>query len=70
MNLAMDWKKRTYLIAGILGLLTGLGTAYFLVQRAQSEERELSIGAGEGVRLGLLLLGALRQIGQIAEEKS
>lgn len=70
MNLDMDWKKRTYIIAGILGLLTGLGTAYFLVRRAESEEKELSIGAGEGLRLGLLLLGALRQIGQLAEDKS
>jgi len=70
MNFDMDWKKRTYIIAGILGLLTGLGTAYFLVRRAESEEKELSIGAGEGLRLGLLLLGALRQIGQLADEKS
>ncbi|MBN1266585.1 MAG: hypothetical protein JXA25_13910 [Anaerolineales bacterium] len=70
MNFNMDWKKRTYLIAGIIGLLTGLGTAYFLVQRAEMEEQELSIGAGEGLRLGLLLLGALRQIGQLTEEKS
>ncbi len=70
MNSNLDWKRRTYLVGGILGLLTGLGTAYFLVKRAESEEVELSIGAGEGLKLGLLLLGALKQIGQLTEIKS
>jgi hypothetical protein len=70
MRFNMDWKTRTYIIAGILGLVTGLGTAYFLVRRAEMEETELSIGAGEGLRLGLLLLGALRQIGQLTEGES
>jgi nitrate reductase gamma subunit len=70
MNAGMDWKKRTYLIAGIIGLLTGIGTAYFLVRRAESEERELSIDPGDGIKLGLTLLGALRQVGQLTEGKS
>jgi len=70
MRFNMDWKTRTYIIAGIFGLVTGLGTAYFLVRRAELEEQELSIGAGEGLRLGLLLLGALRQIGQLTEGES
>ena len=70
MIINMDWRQKTYVVAGLLGLLTGLGTAYFLVRRAESEETELTIGAGEGLRLGLLLLGALKQIGQLTEYKT
>lgn len=70
MIINMDWRQKTYVVAGLLGLLTGLGTAYFLVRRAENEETELTIGAGEGLRLGLLLLGALKQIGQLTEDKT
>ena len=66
----MNWKQKTFLVAGLLGLLTGLGTAYFIVQRAELQESPPSLNAGDGLKLGALLIGALRQISQIAEGNS
>mgnify|MGYP006971760511 CR=1 FL=1 len=51
------------LVAGaIIGALTGVGTAYLLTKNAEREGEELAISTGQGLKLGLLILGMLRQI--------
>ena len=62
-----NWKSRTLLIGLLIGALAGLGAAYLLVQRAEREGRMPEMTAGEGVKLGMLVLGMLRQIGQLGE---
>lgn len=61
------WKTRVLLTGAVLGALTGVGAAYLLIQKAEKENRPVKVGASEGVRLGLMLLGLLRQIGQLGE---
>jgi hypothetical protein len=63
-----SWKRRALFLGGLLGALTGVGVAYFLVRRAEEQAQEISIGPGEGVRLGLLLLGLLRQVAELGED--
>ncbi|MBT3190612.1 MAG: hypothetical protein HN736_18110 [Anaerolineae bacterium] len=46
----------------IIGALTGIGTAYLLTKNAEKEGKELAINSGQGLKLGLLILGMLRQI--------
>jgi glucokinase len=46
----------------IIGALTGIGTAYLLTKNAEREGEELAISTGQGLKLGLLILGMLRQI--------
>jgi hypothetical protein len=62
-----NWRGRTLLLGGLLGALTGLAAAYLLIRR--SEEGRPKIGAGEGVRLGLLLLGLLRQVTELGKRE-
>jgi hypothetical protein len=62
-----SWKSRTIVIGIALGALAGLGAAYMLVQRAEREGKSPEMTPGEGVKLGLLVLGALRQIAQLGE---
>ena len=62
-----NWKSRTLLTGTLLGALAGLGAAYLILQRAEREGRNPEMTAGEGVKLGLLVLGMLRQIGQLGE---
>jgi len=54
------------LLGGVLGALTGVAAAYLLIRR--SEDGRPKIGAGEGVRLGLLLLGLLRQVTELGSQ--
>jgi len=59
------WKAKVLLIGGLVGALTGLGAAYVIISRSQEHDEPPKIGAGDGVRLGLLLLGLVRQIGEL-----
>jgi hypothetical protein len=62
-----SWKIRTMIIGSVVGALVGAGAAYLLVQRTERESGSLRIGTGEGVKLGLLVLGLLRQVVQLGE---
>lgn len=63
-------KRQTLLIGGVVGGLVGVGMAYLLVQRAEKQGGEIDFSTGEGIRLGVLLLGALRQVADLASPKS
>lgn len=57
-----DWMVKTLVIGGIVGALIGLGAAYILVKRAEQEGENPQLSTGEGVQLGLGVLGLLRMI--------
>lgn len=59
------WKNKALVLGGVVGGLIGVGAAYLLVQRAEREGTELRLGTGEGIRLGLMALGMLRQVSQL-----
>ena len=61
-----DKKAQTLFLGGVLGALTGVGVAYLLIKRSEQQGGELSMSAGEGIRLGLLVLGLLRQVSDLA----
>lgn len=63
-----NWKTRTLVIGAVLGALTGLGVAFAMVQRAEERGEPVALNTGEGIRLGMGVLGLLRQIGQIGGE--
>ena len=60
-----NWKTRTLIIGVLAGALTGLGVAFVLIQRAEQEGEVLQLRTSEGVKLGMGVLGLLRQVGQI-----
>lgn len=62
-----NWQGRTLIIGALIGALVGVGAAYLLVQRAEKEASSVRLGAGEGIKLGLLALGLLRQVAQLGE---
>lgn len=57
-----SWKIKALVIGGIVGALTGVGAAFLLTQRAEQQGKSLSISAGKGVQLGMLITGLLRSI--------
>ena len=62
-----NWKARALIIGGVVGTLAGLGAAYMIFRRAEDEEGPPKIGVGEGLKLGLVLLGVLRQVSLIGQ---
>ena len=63
-----NWKTKVMLIGAFLGVVTGLGAAYILVQRAEQQSTPPRLSPGEGVRVGLGVLGLLRMIADIGNE--
>jgi hypothetical protein len=62
------WKTKALVLGGLIGALLGMGTAYLLAQRAEHEGETLKLGTGEGIRLGMLVLGMLRQVASLGEK--
>jgi nitrate reductase gamma subunit len=62
-----NWRAKTLFMGAALGALVGIGAAYLIVQRAEREAGKVRITAGDGVKLGLLVFGLLRQVAQLGE---
>lgn len=55
-------------IGGVLGALIGLAGAYLYAQNSDMHGRRPQMTAGDGVRLGLLVLGLLRSVATLGDE--
>jgi ABC-type Mn2+/Zn2+ transport system permease subunit len=67
MNNDQGWRARALLAGIAIGALTGLVGAYLLVRRAEAHGSKPKLDAGEGIRIGVLVMGLLRQVAMIAE---
>ena len=64
----MNNAGKTIFFGVLLGAAAGLVAATLLNRRAKREDRSTAITAGEGLKIGVLLLGLLRAIGSLADE--
>lgn len=64
----MNWRNRTFVIGAAAGLLLGLASAYIVIQRAERLDTLPELTAGDGVKIGLGVLGVLRLIADVAEK--
>ncbi len=62
MNKSENWKLKTLLLGAGIGAVTGVIASLIIVQRAEQTGSKPSLTAGDGVKVGLGLLGVLRQI--------
>jgi hypothetical protein len=56
-----SWKPKYLFLGGLLGTMVGVAAAYLILQRAD-EESPPDLSLGEGVKIGVLVLGLLRSI--------
>ncbi|HEY5571674.1 MAG TPA: hypothetical protein VIK64_01560, partial [Anaerolineales bacterium] len=62
-----SWKTKTMVAGAVVGALIGVSGAYLLIQNADKRGERVEVTTGSGIKLGLLLLGLLRQIAQLGE---
>ncbi|MDX9864076.1 MAG: hypothetical protein RBT34_04650 [Anaerolineaceae bacterium] len=62
-----DWKTKTLLISAGLGLAVGLTAALIIIQSADDKD-DVQLKAGDGVKVGLGVLGVLRLISDIGSK--
>ena len=60
--------SRTILFGALIGAFTGLIAAVLLTRRAEKNESETAITAGEGLKLGVLVFGLLRAIASLGDD--
>ena len=61
-------KSRILLSGALIGAVTGLVAALLLTRRAEKNESETAITAGEGLKLGVLVIGLLRAIASLGDD--
>ncbi|MEW6717456.1 MAG: hypothetical protein AB1345_08135 [Chloroflexota bacterium] len=64
-----NWRTKILIVGTVLGALTGLGAAYLFIQKSAGEDEPPRLTPGEGVKLGLMVLGLFRQVSQLSEGK-
>lgn len=60
-----EWKTRVILLGGLLGAVTGVAVGYMIVKQAEEQGEIPQLGAGEGVRIGMAVMGLIRRIGTL-----
>jgi hypothetical protein len=60
-----SWTGQVLVIGAVVGVLTGLGAAYLLIQRAKRRAEPPNLNASEGIKLGILVFGLLRQVAML-----
>lgn len=65
----MNWRKKTFIIGAVAGVLIGLASAYIVIQRSEQLNEEPKFTPGDGVKIGLGVLGVLRLVSEIAERE-
>ena len=58
----LDWRARSLLIGGAVGMVFGLGAAYMYIRTAEEQGEVPVVRPGQAVNVGLALLSVLRQI--------
>jgi nitrate reductase gamma subunit len=62
-----NWKMMALVVGAVAGAITGLAAALVLVRRAEKRGESLTVSTGEGLRLGLLVMGLLREVAALPD---
>lgn len=63
------WKNQALIIGAVLGAVAGLAAAMIVIERATRENTRPQMSAGDGVKLGLGVLGLMRLISDLGDNK-
>jgi len=61
--------NRILLFGALIGAVTGLAAALILQRRAEQTGNEISLSTGEGIQLGVMVMGLLRAISSLGDDK-
>jgi len=62
-------QNRILIFGALIGAATGLVAAMILQRRSEKTGAEISLSTGEGIQLGVMVMGLLRAIATLGDEK-
>ena len=65
----MDNKTKTLIIGAMAGAALGVAGALLLTRRAEETGSEITVNAGDGLRLSVMIIGLLRAISDLGDNK-
>lgn len=65
----MNQNSKVLLFGALIGAATGLVAALMLQRRAEQTGSEITLSTGEGIQLGVMVMGLLRAISSLGDEK-
>ncbi len=63
-----SWKTKTLITGTIIGAAVGALSSFLLIKRAEAENTQPKLTPGEGVQMGLGVLGLLRIIAGVGSD--
>jgi hypothetical protein len=57
-----NWKTKTVVMGVVIGAVAGAISALMIIKRAENENTAPKLSAGEGIQVGLGVLGLMRMI--------
>lgn len=65
----MTQQNKVLLIGALAGAVTGVVAAMMLQRRAEQTGTEISLSAGEGIQIGMMVLGLVRAVAGLADRE-
>jgi gas vesicle protein len=62
-------QNKILIFGALIGAATGLAAALILQRRAEKTGNEISLSTGEGIQLGVMIMGLLRAISSLGDDK-
>jgi hypothetical protein len=62
-------ENRILLFGALIGAFTGLAAAMLLNRRAEKTGSEVTLTAGDGMKIGMLVFGLLRAISSLGDDR-
>ena len=62
-------QNKVLLFGALIGAATGLAAAMILQRRAEKTGNEISLSTGDGVKLGMMIMGLLRAVSSLADDE-
>jgi hypothetical protein len=65
----MNQNNKVLVFGALIGAATGLAAAMMLQRRAAKTGNEITLSTGEGIQLGVMIMGLLRSIAALADDE-
>lgn len=69
MNVNTSNRNKTLLSGALIGAVIGLAGAFLLSRKAEETGTAITVSSGDGLRLGVMIIGLLRAVAALGDEK-